>query len=75
MVIELGNVKVKLPESILAIQLLDGSKLTEAEKSNVLTKTDLDNDEETLKTMKKAIIDLKGDLVVETDLAKPNMTL
>ena len=74
-VIELSNMKVKMPESILAIQLLEGSKLTEAEKSNILTKTDLNNEEETLKTMKKAIIDLNGDLVADTDLAKPNMIL
>ena len=35
-------------------------------------KKDLNNEEETLKTMKKAIIDLQGDLVADTDLEKPN---
>lgn len=60
--IKLKNLEVKMPNNILAIQLLDGSKLNPAEKRVILSKTNTSNDE-IYKTVKDAIREMKSALV------------
>ena len=57
------SLKCPLPDRYLAIQLLDGTNLTEQEKRCIITKTVTQDDDKILKTMKSAIKEMKSSLI------------
>lgn len=61
MVTRMKNAKIRISEMFLANFLLKKSKLTKIEKKAILSKTDLDKTDETLKTLKNALKDLCAD--------------
>ena len=58
----LSNVKIKIPNKALAIHLLNRTNLEPQSKENILTKTDLDDDEKIYTTLKKSIREMKSKL-------------
>ena len=70
---QLKNVKIKIPNKALAIHLLNSTNLESQSKENILTKTNLDEDDKIYGTLKKSIREMKGQLtqnskeVVEKD--------
>ena len=64
---QLTNVKIIVPNTALAIHLMNRSNMEEQSKENVLTKTKLDDENEIYPSMKKSIREMKGKLTKNED--------
>ena len=68
---QLQNAKLLIPSKALAMQMLMKSNLTSMSKENVLSKVDLDNQEELHNNVKKTLRELKS--LSQTEKVEPNV--